>query len=363
MPNAPLFGLIARERLGAFLRTFSSSQAIGALIPFVMERPWRYWDVETVLLALNVLERDIGRTFLAFAERNDALDLGIDGLFRPSPVVDIEKSLDLGKSSELYCIASQFLPEYLRWAEHVFGNLIEVYWSVAKKGGVQGAFTLPTARSLLKSKGLDRLMDGYDHSVRGAIAHGNVRFSGFEIMFGNPNPVGYSSGEFLRMFDKLCRTTNGSAVALILFWDRNQRFRASGSPNPKALVTRFAAGGLNRTGVELVGSVESTTPFAGRQLHVALRMASKSRREVLLNAGRAARYLIEAGANGYDRFVIEIDHGGPVMSQVIVLPPKLSALMQNGAPLARLPEAFDDGTLLWFDESRHLTRLRCWTVA
>jgi len=149
-------------------------------------------------------------------------------------------------------------------------------------------------------------------------------------------------------------------IGLTLFWARNNpgdQFRDS---IPLTIVTRLAAGGLNRTGLKLLGVVESSTALAGRQLHAAVRMSMRSRVQVLGQCARVATHLIEAGAEGYDLFSIEIDHGEQVSSLVTVMPDRLMELLQSDASIGRLHEAFPETQLLWFNESILRTRLRAW---
>jgi hypothetical protein len=348
------------DRLAEFLPPSPSPQIIGALWPFASDQPWKYWDSTTVKVALSLLEQDKARTVAAIRNRGVALNRGIENLFRPSPVVFFEESLDHTQSRGLIRLATEFLPEYLRWAEHIFGNLIEVYWSVCKRGGVDGKFDLRGATHSLSQKGLNHLLNGYEDAVRNAIAHGDFTLTGLTIDFGSINPVQYSSPDFLRLFDELCRTCNALCLGLMLFWGRNTPGAQLQGSIPLAVVTRFAAGGLNRTGLKLLGAVESHTPLAGRQLHAAVQMAMRSRTQVLGECARVATHLLEAGAEGYSRFLIEIDHGEQVSSLVIVLPGKLKELLDNDAPIELLPQTFAETQLLLFNEGQLKTRVRTW---
>jgi len=347
-------------RFAEFFPDSMSSQVVGALLPFASERPWKYWDLDTVLVALQVLESDKDRTIQAVANRRLALDRGIDNLFRPSKVVLEEESLNHGQSQGFVRLATEFFPEYLRWAEHVFGNLIEVYWSIKKKGGVEGSFDLRKAKTLLTNIDLNSLLNGYSDRVRNAIAHGEFNFTGLGIEFGEVNPTNFTATEFLRLFDELCRTSNGLGIAIILFWARNNPNPHLNDSIPLTMISRFAAGGMNRTGLKLVGIVESDTPLGGHQLHAAVEISMRSRTQVLGECCRIATHLLEAGAKDYDRLLIELDHGIQVNSLAIVLPNKLRELLNNNSSLDRLPEVFAETQLLWFDESRWRTRLRAW---
>ena len=87
-----------------------------------------------------MLERDPQRTLRAIEIRRRALDRGLDNLFRPSDVMKYEDSLDSARSRDLVRLSTEFFPEYLRWAEYVFGNLLELYWALEKRGEVDPIF-------------------------------------------------------------------------------------------------------------------------------------------------------------------------------------------------------------------------------
>jgi hypothetical protein len=350
------------QRFGELLPQPAPFQVFGALLPFVTEIPWRYWDPETVKLALLLLEEDQERTIQAIKSRRIPLNRGMDNLFRPSRVIDEEKAFSQRQSLGVVRLATEFFPEYLRWVEHVFGNLIEVYWAIKKRGGVDGGFGLRGGTTLLAQQGLDYLLNGYVENIRNAIAHGNFNFTGLDIEFGDVRPDRYSVTEFLRTFDELCRTSNGLGVALILFWARNNPASRLNDSIPLSIVTRFAAGGVNRTGLTLVGAVESYTPLVGRQLHVAVRMSMQSRTLVFGECCRVAMHLLDAGAKNYERFLIEIDHGKHVNSLAVMLPKIFENILKNNEPIERLSEAFSETQLLWFNEGAWKTRLRAWHI-
>ncbi len=348
------------DRFGKFLPSTTPDMHVGAIYPFAGEKPWRYWDTQTVETALNILEQDKERTIRAIKIRGDTLSRGMQNLFRPSPALYVETSIRSTISQGLVELATKFLPEYLRVAEHVFGNLLEVYWSVIKRKGVEGNFDLRGAIAVFQRENLEILLKGFHETVRNAIAHGNFVFTGFDIEFGIIAPETYTSSDFLRLLDDLWRTSNSLCIGLLLFWIRNNPWKDLQNEIPIAIIERFAAGGLNRIDLEILGIVESNTPLAGKQLHVAVRMSMKSRTQVFGECSRVAIHLLEAGAFEYDRFVIEIDHGEQINSMAMILPKKLMEIVENDLPLESLPEVFTDSQLLWFDESKLKVKLRLW---
>jgi hypothetical protein len=330
-----------------------------AFYPFVEERPWRFWSDDTLARALEVLEGDRDRTIEVIGSRRAALDRAITNLFIRSSTSMEEGRPKPQTAQELVALSTLFLPEYLRWAEHVFGNLLELFWAVSKRGATGGQFNLRGALSSVESAGHGALLEGFDERVRNAIAHGKVRFRAFEIEFGATHPVRLSAPDFLMLLDSLVRTCNALSLAVMLFWEKNRR-HLGGAAVPLSMVTRFAAGAVNRTGLQLTGAVESEIPLVGRQLHVAITLNMRARPQVQLECARIGVRLLEAGATGYDRFAVSIDHGEPVNSLVFIMPKPLAQLLESGAPADRLPEIFDKTQLLWWEESAGKTRMRAW---
>lgn len=281
---------------------------LGVLYPFVSEQPWRYWTDSVVEEALCLLEKDKSRTYAAVATRESELDRALHVLFTRSPTILDEGSLPHSAAESYLRLSTDYLPEYLRWTEHVFGNLLSLYWSVTRGGGVDAKFRLRNAVDYMQQAGHAGLLDGYVDSVR------------------------------------------------------NAQHRPERQATPLSLAGRLAAGAVNRGGLSLVGVVASELPLAGRQLHAAIRLEFRQREWVLGEASRVAARLIQAGATEYDRFLIEVDHGGPVSSLIIIHPRVLKTLMDEGADWSRLGEAFDDTQLLWYNESAWRTRLRGWRL-
>jgi hypothetical protein len=331
------------------------------LRPFVEEAPWRYWDDRSVDLARALLETDVPRSVAVVVARSGPIDRGIDGLFR-QPARGLDEGARSGDSAgEIVALATEWIPEYLRLAEHVFGNLLEPVWAALKKGGVTGHFDLRGATTFMRSQGHELLLSGFTEEIRNAIAHGKVRLTAFEIEFGDVRPVCLSRSAFLGALDELGRTCNAIAIALLLFIAKHQADVVRSGGVPRAVATRFAAGAVGRRNCRVTGSVESETPLAGKQLHISVEMAERHRAYVLGQCARVAYQFIHVlGAARYERLVIELHHGEPVASLSIVKPQELTALVDRAAPIEALSTAFDDTQLLWYDEAAWRTRLKAW---
>jgi hypothetical protein len=353
-----------RTRMPRLFVDGRSDSELLAFRHFVELVPWRYWSNDQAEYAHRLLRKDFDRSERAIRGRGSSLNIAFNTLFALGSFDSSEESLDHNRAAEMVAVATELLPAYLRWTEHIFGNLLEVYWAVGKKSNEQGRFDLKSATAQLKQRGHDDLLRGYSEDVRNAIAHGEVRFSFPDIHFGAVRPTALSSTELLRLFDDLRRTVNALAVALIDFWGELERSgRSTGQDVPIALAVRIAAAGVNREGLTMIGAVESETPLAGKQLHVAVDTIDKRRTLVFGHVFRIATRLVKAGAVNYDRMLFGIEQGEPVQSLVALDPMKLKELLEQGAPLERLPDTLDETQLMWFDESPARVRLRIWGTA
>ncbi|MBU1228312.1 MAG: hypothetical protein KJ698_14000 [Actinobacteria bacterium] len=349
------------ERLRGLLPQGSEEREALVFRPFVETAPYTYWDEDAVREIVDCLEQDIPRSFSAIEKRSDELHLGLENFHRESPTTDLQEAYNHGHARDLLILANTFMPEYLRLAEHVLGNLTPAVWSARKKGGVDGKFVLKNAIALFDARGPRVLAIGYDDRVRNAIAHGEVSFTGLDIEFGSENPLRLGSLDFLRLFDNLMRTCMSLALAIHLFWLRNKTQATQLQDFPLSLTTAATAGAVTRGGLRLLGSIESSSPLVGRQLHVALRVDTRSRNQILLESCRVARELLDQGVVGFDRFLFEVDSGDELTSLVIILPKVLKRLLDERVLETRLPEIIADTPLIWCNEPRVITSLRAWS--
>jgi hypothetical protein len=113
-----------------FLTPEGNDLFLRALYRFVQFAPWRYWDPEIVASALGLLEGSVERTTSAMAVRSRQMGIAFENLFRQAPPSNYEEKLNLSKMRDLLRLATEFHPEYLRCAEHIFSNLLIVYSSL-----------------------------------------------------------------------------------------------------------------------------------------------------------------------------------------------------------------------------------------
>ena len=347
-----------------FLTPEGNDIFLRALYRFVHSTPWRYWDPEIVASALGLLESSVERTTSAMAVRSRQMGIGFENLFREAPTSTYEEKLNLSKMRDLLRLATEFHPEYLRCAEHIFSNLLIVYWSVLKKGNVSGKYDLRGAVNFINQKRHSFLLKGYNDDIRNAVAHGEVVFRGMESIQYGPEVanVNFASFQFLSFFDSLWRTSNNLAIALLLFIARNKAYLANANNFvfPPSIMAFLAAAGIERTGLNVVGVVESEIHGLGKQLHLAVQTFSLYRPLVLLECAQLTMYLLENGGRGYARYLFDIDQGKSISSLVIVKPDRLAELLRENTRIEKLGEIFDDVPLLWYNESEFRTKVKAW---
>lgn len=162
------------ERFSEYLSADMPNLWLSSLSRFASTPPWSYWDTELLRSALKILETSADRTVSALETWAGRIGVGFENLLRPAPTSGYEEGLTDDKPQDLLRLATEFHPEYLRCTEHIFTNLLTLYWAILRKGAVKANFDIKGALALIQSKRCNFLLSGYDENVRNAIAHGEV---------------------------------------------------------------------------------------------------------------------------------------------------------------------------------------------
>lgn len=361
--DAVLKKLEGQECFAKYLPASVPEMWLRVLSIFTRTAPLNYWSPQVLDEALSILEADKARTLAALSEWRNRIGIGYDSLLRPAPTNVYEESHEASAAKDLLRLANEFHPEYLRRCEHIFSNLIVLYWAILKRKGVGGKFDLTGAVARIQSTQHEVLLSGYDEKIRNAIAHGEVVFRGMDICYGveaaNHEMLPF---EFLDRFDEIWRTSNSLAIAVILFLARYQEQMNAGIPAtltlPVGIINLIAKSEAERTGLTVLGLVESNLPGGAKQLHIAVKTIFLGRSAVLLDCSRISLHLLKSGASGYKRFLFDIDHGAKRTSMGIILPEQLAELTNSNAGFDRINEIFEENQLLWYDESMFAMRLK-----
>ncbi len=341
-----------------------SNEWAAALARFTGASPFSFWDDKSVECALSVLEGNPTRTCNAIRERGDLFDLGLSNLLVLGEADLRQKPLPMGDGRTTIELATVFHPEYLRKSEHVFGNLLSVYWSIRKRGDVSGNYGVKNAVPLFDGSTEAVLVRGYVDEIRNAIAHGEVCFTATGTRYGSHarSPM-LLPDEFLASFDFLWRSSLALALGVLLFLARNDGVLASANvPTPPSVCRVLASGYAERPGFRVIGAFASEVPRIGRQLNVVTESSFKARTMVVLDSLRLARRLQEAGATGFGRFLIELHHPWGTPSMVSISPSRLQRLIDQDAATDRLMEALSDTPMVWESESKLSTRCKAYPL-
>lgn len=351
-------------RLGSLLGANSMFLWHSVLLPFITKEPYRYWDTEAVRIAAAALDRDKDRTSAALRVWRREHAVAWDLLFVPSPAARDEGSISGITVDSVSRLATVYHPEYLRYCEHIYRNLLVLYWAVSRKGGIDASFNLRAAADAVRKRISPLLVCGYEERVRNAIAHGEIVYRGMNIAYG-PERAKYelTSSEMLKHFDELVRTTNALAIGVILHLNHLEEDRWSELTLPPRIIALLASAALNERVGAVRGAYESETVRNEHQLHIGIRTPYLAREAILLQAAILSYQLLKWGASQYERFLFEIDNGRPVPGLVAVRAHTLQRLLDEQAPMQRLSEIFADTKLLWSHEPSVLRAWRSWRLA
>lgn len=351
-----------RYLLSDFVSKDVSDIWVDALNVFVKERPLKYWDKETVEKALEVLEKDIPRSLESISAWESQLSVCLFNIFQKTKLSLNEESLNLKKYDDIVAISAEFHPEYLRLIEHIFGNLICIYWGILRRKGVKANFGLVAGEKFFKEKSLSQFYCGYNERVRNAIAHGEIHYRAIGVVYGNPAlKYELSSREFLTTLDTLTRTTNSLALAVFLFGARNEKLIAKSNRFswPLGLISRLMIGGIARGSFTIEGVFESEYPRTGPQLHFGIKTNIRKREVLIIDCLKISSLAITLGLNKFKRFIFEINCGKDVDSMMIVDAEKFRSHCEKDAPIEKLADCIEN-SFMWNDESKWSMRLKVW---
>jgi hypothetical protein len=354
---------LSRARFSTFLNPDFPEEWLPYLSNFTQKAPWTFYDHELIKKIIDFLESDIERSAKAVEAWDNELSIVFNDFFNTSKVAKSDYSLNSMGPKDNVIISNEVHPEYLWLCEHIFGNLVCVYWGVNRKKShsVKAKFDLGNGERDLKNSQRDFLYFGFNDRVRNGIAHGEVHFRGDGIVYGKKDVAHeykIDASELLDSLDQLRRTSNNLAIALVLFLGRNKKelekkslfYLPSGLSN--SIFTSFAS----REGFEIVGLVDSKLALVGNQLQIFIKSMHRKRDILIYECLRIAKNLNEFTLKDYDRYFYEIDTKDSVTSSLAVDVSKFNRCLENDN-ISGIPEAIET-SLLWADEGKWVARLK-----
>ncbi|WP_408097705.1 hypothetical protein ACJVC5_01985 [Peredibacter sp. HCB2-198] len=347
-----------RRSFKHFLSEETNSIWLFTLEKFATTAPWSYWDHEVIISALKILENDPKRTLDAIEAWHVELSIAFSELFNKVDITNSNESFDQNRPSDNLTISNQVHPEYLRLVEHLFGNLIPVFWGICRKKGVKASFNLGQGEKFFQTNDLAHLYSGFDDRIRNGIAHGEVHFKGNGIVYGKtdtPYVHCISSNELLDKMDELRRVINGLAIAIIIFECRNERFikEVGNFKWPIGVLNQVLRHRCGRLNLEIVGIIESSYSLAGEQLQVSIHTDLTSKETIILDIINISSKILALTHKKYDRFMFQIDTDDVLPSTVFITTDILKKYLEQDKPLDKCVD-FLDLSMLWPSPSHKL---------
>jgi len=349
-------------RLSRLLSAKHRLSALGAVRPFVELPPFTYWSDPLVGTAKGILDKDPDRSARAINKWGKELGHAYDMLMLESHTAGYDHELSAMHVRDIQILGTIFLPEYLRLSEHVLKNLLCIFWSIERKGGVDAKFDLRGGTALLESKGVAMLYDGFVDGVRNGIAHGQVAYEGPDVYFGPAaGGIRMSVHDVFNLYDRLLRSCTGLMLAILLFGveeEADEKARSRLRFPYSVAVQMSAAAALNEDLCKVVGAYESTMALTGRQLHIGIKPRVISNTTLIYIAGRLTYALLPWIGERYTRILFEIDYGTGASGLLITRPMKLRQLIAEGAKTLRVNETYEQTPMLWAGECKRADKSR-----
>jgi len=267
----------------------------------------------------------------------------------------MEEALSLQTPKQITELERIWHPEYQRYIEHIYNNLITVLLDILGKldgKDYVGLVALANRIQKLRDKGYPELVNGADATIRNAISHGGVRYGHLKITYHSSNQmVELPPTSFTNYLDSLADICSSIVVSLLLFVCRNQRTIESVGYQRLPLGVRFLLiRGVTHYSGFILESVADSEAGSTSILNLYCISKTKARMVHRFDGLSAASQAIVYGGGGYDRIAVSIDCGGPVPTYSPYKVRELKDALRPGASRKLLAKILDPRSeLLWYD--------------
>ncbi len=336
-----------------------------SLYRFALIRPLKYYDSKTVDTALTFFEQYPKETLDAIIEQYGSLTHSILSMIRGGSSWGKENQLTFGEPPDLLDFEKIWHPEYQRYSEHVFNHLIRVPLAVLGKikGKDYQSLFLSNQVDIIRNNNLELLTKGFNRVVRNAISHGSTTFEILGIKYSDRNLVQFLTvSEFSRLFDELVDTCHSMFVGILLFLCKQHTELENIGLEKIPLGIRFLIidSLSSHSGFSILSMIESWTIENQRQLNIACKINTLSRRMHIFESLNVARNSMRYGGKYYNRLAITIDCSKKIPVTLFLNADRLrQALVENESIGSSLPGIIETG-LLWFDSSGLFRRIYIW---
>jgi len=359
--NHPILRLrapAARRRVervfGSWLPAKPTDDLRLSLEPFTKSRPLCYFYRDVIDICLRLFEGNPNDTLRALRSHEGAVTHAILSLLRRGASWGMEEALSLQTPKQIAELERIWHPEYQRYIEHIYNNLITVLLDILGKldGKDYVGLTLANRIQKLGDKGYPELANGADATIRNAISHGGVRYGHLKITYHSSNQtVELLPTSFTDYLDSLADICSSIMASLLLFVCRDQRTVETVGYQRLPLGIRFLLirGVTHYSGFILESAADSG---AGSTSILNLYCISRTKARMVhrFDGVSVASQAIVYGGGGYDRIAVSIDCGGPVPTYSPYKVKELKDALRPGASRKLLAKILDPRSeLLWYD--------------
>lgn len=343
------------ERLfGSWLPAKPNDDLRLSLDPFTVTRPLCYFDRDVIDICLRLFERNPNDTLRALRSHKGAVTHAILSLLRSGASWEIEETLSLQTPKQIAELERIWHPEYQRYIEHIYNNLITVLLHILGKLDSKDYVRLALANRIqkLRDKGYPELAKGANATIRNAISHGGVRYGHLKITYHSSNQtVQLLPASFTDYLDSLADICSSIVASLLLFVCRNQETVETVGYERLPLGVRFLLiRGITHYSGFILESVADSEAESTSILNLYCISRTKARMVHRFDGLSVASQALVYGGSRYDRIAVSIDCGGPVPTYWPYKAKELKDALRPGASRKLLANILDPRSeLLWYD--------------
>lgn len=336
-----------------------------ALYRFATIRPLVYINHQAVQDAYAFFAQHAQLTVQSLTSLQASTTHAIFSLLREGKSWDYEKPLELGAPEHILDFENVWHPEYQRYCEHIFNNLIRIPLFVigSLKSKDYQSPALSTRISILSSNGMATLTEGFNSIARNAISHGTTTFNLFDIAYTDSgNTEVLTASDFALLFDCLVDTCHAMVVALLLFLcDHQPLIVTSSIANlPLGLRFLFIDAFTSYRGLQQNAMIESIASQGRRQLNIVCTIDTHSRNLQLHEALNICWNTCLFGGGNYDRFGVSFRCGTLSKPFIFINGQKLREAIRNNAVAEICLPSLVESNMLWFKASKALEKMFVW---
>jgi len=324
-----------------------------SLYPFAEKRPLKYFDESVIKYLTQFLIKHDVHFLESIVELTYEITNGIFSTVREGSSWNLEHSLLLNSPSDIIEFERVWHPEYQRYCEHIFNNLIKVPLSILSKMKAKDylRLTLTNQINILNDNDLEYLTTGFNSTVRNAISHGSVNFQLMDIEYVDRKKTEtLFPMQFAKLFDSLVDISHSIVISLILvLGEKDSKIKRRGIDQLAVSLQYLYFDGINsHPGYKIQHMVQSETIKSQHQLNLSCRLSSPVRLTHQFESLYTAWLIQTKSISGYERFAFSIDCGKEIKASIYFDGIALQQCINQNLPLEKSSDVIET-SMLWFD--------------